>query len=639
MARILVVDTDESSRAAIGIYLSDARHEAMLRADVAAALAALEAGTFDLVVADISLLSHDGGGLLQAIRGQASRATVVAVAAHSSLGTAAGFQNEIFNFLIRPITREAILVAVDAAVRNREREEELERLRKASRRREEDLQRTRAAFVEDRRKLRALFENMLQGFAHHEIVTDEAGIPVDYIFLEVNEAFRRHTGLTDDIIGKRVTEVLPEILSLPFDWIGTYGRVALTGEPVQFEQYFAPHEHWYLVSAFCPRHRFFAVVFHDITDRKHAEQEREGLARFPAENPNPVLRADAHCVLTYANPAGQTLLDSWGCEVGDLAPETVRAAIGNALRTGSPEQVQVPVGDAVCLLTVAPVAEADCANLYGLDITEHLLLQGQLRHQQKLESVGTLASGVAHEINNPVNGIVNYAQLILDRLGGDKHEAEREYAGEIIRETERVATIVRNLLQFSRHEEGSYSPAPIADIVKSTLSLIRTVMLRDQITLETEVADDLPAIQCRSQQIQQVLMNLMTNARDALNARYEGYHQDKILRLTARRLTVEGEEWVRVTVEDHGTGIPPETQERMFDPFFTTKDRATGTGLGLSISHGIVRDHQGRLSVDSQPGTPTRFHLDLPAGLPDLPEDRPEVRSLQADSGTDALRL
>jgi signal transduction histidine kinase len=241
---------------------------------------------------------------------------------------------------------------------------------------------------------------------------------------------------------------------------------------------------------------------------------------------------------------------------------------------------------------------------------DRLRLEAQLRHQQKLEAIGTLASGVAHEINNPLTGIMNYAQLIADTAAPESRAAE--YAGEIGREAERVAAIVRNLLQFARHETQTHSPARIEDIIEQTLSLLRAVFRRDQITLTVDVPADLPVLQCRSQQLQQVLMNLLTNARDALNAKYPGYHVDKTIRITGQCFERGGRSWLRLTVADQGPGIPPEIQARIFDPFFTTKPRDQGTGLGLSISHGIVTDHHGRLTFETALGTGTQFHLDLP---------------------------
>jgi PAS domain S-box-containing protein len=241
---------------------------------------------------------------------------------------------------------------------------------------------------------------------------------------------------------------------------------------------------------------------------------------------------------------------------------------------------------------------------------ENKALEAQLRQRQKLEAVGTLAGGVAHEINNPINGIMNYAQLIADTAAPESRVAE--YAGEIVHETERVATIVRNLLQFARQEPQAHSLVRPADIVEQTLSLLRAVFRRHQITLTVDMPEGLPLLKCRSQQIQQVLMNLLTNARDALNEKYPSYHPDKTITVTCRPFDQGDRRWLRVTVADRGTGIPPEIQDRIFDPFFTTKPRDKGTGLGLSISHGIAKDHHGALHFETAPGTGTQFHLDLP---------------------------
>ncbi len=248
--------------------------------------------------------------------------------------------------------------------------------------------------------------------------------------------------------------------------------------------------------------------------------------------------------------------------------------------------------------------------LNARDITETRKLEEQLIQSQKIESIGTLAGGVAHEINNPLNGIMNYAQLILDSMETDNPASG--FAQEILQETQRIAGIVRNLLTFARREKQSHSPAQLTDVITAVLSLIQTVMRHDQIELELAIPEDLPKIKCRSQQIQQVLMNLMTNARDALNERYLGYSPEKKLRIAAELITIQGRRFIRTTVEDTGPGIPEEIRDRIFDPFFTTKPKETGTGLGLSISYGIVKDHGGELSVESKPYHYTRFHMDLP---------------------------
>jgi signal transduction histidine kinase len=241
---------------------------------------------------------------------------------------------------------------------------------------------------------------------------------------------------------------------------------------------------------------------------------------------------------------------------------------------------------------------------------ERLELEARLRQQQKLESIGTLAAGVAHEINNPLNGILNFAQLILMKKP-DNSDIER-YAGSILRESERVSEIVKNLLAFSRQDRQTHSPARMQDITAATLSLVRALFARDQIAVEADVPADLPSFKCRSQQIQQVLLNLLTNARDATNERFPASDAQKRIRIETRLVTREGRNWLRTIVEDHGSGIPAELRGRIFDPFFTTKPKDVGTGLGLSVSYGIVRDHHGELTFESSPGHGTRFFLDLP---------------------------
>ena len=238
-------------------------------------------------------------------------------------------------------------------------------------------------------------------------------------------------------------------------------------------------------------------------------------------------------------------------------------------------------------------------------------LETQLRQQQRLESIGTLASGVAHEINNPVQGIMNYADLIAER--SDDPALVEEFAREIGDESNRVATIVRNLLAFSRQErESPYEIADVAALIEDTLSLIRTVIRKDQIQLEVTIPDELPTLRCRTQQVQQVIMNLVTNARDTLNDRWKEFTEQKRIDLLAVAFEREGRPWVRISVEDRGAGIPAANLARIFDPFFTTKGGDQGTGLGLAVSRGIATEHGGDLRVESEVEVGSRFHLELP---------------------------
>jgi PAS domain S-box-containing protein len=244
-------------------------------------------------------------------------------------------------------------------------------------------------------------------------------------------------------------------------------------------------------------------------------------------------------------------------------------------------------------------------------------LEAQLRQQQRLESVGTLASGVAHEINNPIQGIMNYADLIYGN--SSDRELVEDFAKEINIESNRVAKIVRNLLAFSR-QDASEEPEPVQmiEVVDSSLSLIRAVLRSDHIAVDVSAEPDLPQVHCRIQQIQQIIMNLVTNARDALNSRYGEYDDQKRIELRVQRSARS--DWVRVSVRDFGAGIPAEVLPRIFDPFFTTKGRDQGTGLGLAVSHGIAQEHGGELTVETVRGQGTCFILELPTA-----QDHPDA--------------
>ena len=243
---------------------------------------------------------------------------------------------------------------------------------------------------------------------------------------------------------------------------------------------------------------------------------------------------------------------------------------------------------------------------------ERRQLHEQATQSQRLESIGALASSVAHEINTPLNIVMNYAELIQEETATT--DAANDYAATIVHETERMATIVSNLLGFSRQGSETRRAADVATIIDNTIGLLRSSFRKSQIELVTLVPDTLPKVHCLSQQIQQVLMNLLTNARDAINARSSASSPEKVIRIIAKAIDREDNPWVRISVEDRGGGVAPEALERMFHPFFTTKPKELGTGLGLSISHEIIQNHGGKLWCENQPGVGAHFHVELKVG-------------------------
>jgi len=383
--------------------------------------------------------------------------------------------------------------------------------------------------------------------------------------------------------------------------------------------------------------KLFHMIVQDITERKRTERgliESENRFRLFVENAPDGVFVEMDGIFAYVNRmtvgmfGAATEHDLLGNPIYpyfSAASQKKMAARFRGVRKKPLEMVKEtilqPDGRQVEVeISAVPfqLGGEDGALVFLHDITlrkqlekEKLHMEAQLRQKQKLESIGVLAGGVAHEINNPVSGIINYAQLITETPGAGTDIVE--FGGEIIKEGHRIADIVKNLLKFSRQEKQTHSLAQVNDIINETLLLIRTIIRTDKITLDVTLAPDLPSVKCRSQQIQQVLMNLITNARDALNARYKDEHEDKLIMLSSAYIKQDdGSEWVRVTVEDRGMGIPDDVKEKMFDPFFTTKSRDEGTGLGLSISHGIVQDHHGALYFETELGHYTRAILELP---------------------------
>jgi signal transduction histidine kinase len=241
---------------------------------------------------------------------------------------------------------------------------------------------------------------------------------------------------------------------------------------------------------------------------------------------------------------------------------------------------------------------------------DKLRLLSASRRQQHLRSIGTMASGMAHEINNPLNVMLNYSQLVLDEENCPP--VVKDYARQIGTEGERIATIVKALIDFSQPDQQTAHPTNFESLIAEVRILVAGILDANAISLEASSAANLPTVKCSGQQIRQALLNLLSNAVDALNERHGANEGVKKITVTLAPLNEGGQEWVRCTVADNGNGIPPSIADRVFEPFFSSKPKHLGAGLGLSTSYGIVTDHGGRLWFESEPGEGTRFHIDLP---------------------------
>lgn len=227
--------------------------------------------------------------------------------------------------------------------------------------------------------------------------------------------------------------------------------------------------------------------------------------------------------------------------------------------------------------------------------------QAQLSHSEKLASVGRLAAGVAHEINNPLTGVLTFSKLLLE---DDAIPSEaREDLKVIVDETTRCREIVKNLLDFARETTPEISLVNINGVIEKVLEIVRYQSLFQNITIKEQFNPELPAIPIDPNQIQQVIMNLVLNAAEAMPDSGT---------LTISTNYGADRHFIKISVKDTGTGIAKEDIERIFDPFFTTKEHDKGTGLGLSVSYGIVQKHKGNITVTSQVGRGSTFEVNLP---------------------------
>lgn len=233
------------------------------------------------------------------------------------------------------------------------------------------------------------------------------------------------------------------------------------------------------------------------------------------------------------------------------------------------------------------------------DVTKRVELETQLRLHEKLASLGLLAAGVAHEVNTPLTGISSFTQMLQDQI--DKGDPKVKLLNKIERQTERASKIVNNLLNFARQGGSSFVPVAVNDVIRDVCSLLEHQLTRSQVKVRFELSGALPEVMGDENKLQQVFLNLILNAKDAMASG----GQLKI------KTSLQSENVV-VNIADTGGGISKEDIKRIYDPFFTTKESGmSGTGLGLSISYGIIQEHAGSISVESSVGVGTSFEIRL----------------------------
>ena len=279
-------------------------------------------------------------------------------------------------------------------------------------------------------------------------------------------------------------------------------------------------------------------------------------------------------------------------------------------------RLPTPAGEArTANITVAPLLNRDFQAVGRIvivdDITDRINMETQLTQAEKLSSIGLLAAGVAHEVNTPLAVISSYAQMLGKQMRSDDATDKRlePVLQKITEQTFRASEIVNGLLNFSRMGSVEFGRIDLNAVVRDTVLLLEHQTRSAGIAITTELAGNLPAVMGNRGKLQQVLVNLVLNAKDALQDKADG-------RVTIS--TLRSPKGVLLTVEDDGTGMPADVLRKIYDPFFTTKNspkdgQRKGTGLGLAVTYGIVQEHAGTIDVSSRVGHGTIFRMELPA--------------------------
>ncbi len=354
----------------------------------------------------------------------------------------------------------------------------------------------------------------------------------------------------------------------------------------------------------------------DISEHTRSQRAIREMAAFAEFNPNPVFEFSPDGGLRYSNKAASELAHSMGKSdpAGILPPET-REVVTQCWITG---KNRLRLNSELCNRTLSwsffPIAAVGRVHCYAGDVTEKLALEVQLRQSQKLEAIGQLAAGVAHDFNNILTVIHGNASMFLSEP--NLPPGATECARHVVHAAERGASLTRQLLVFSRKQILLPSNLDINEIVENMMRMLQR-LLGEHILLRPDFSANLPLIYADPGMMEQVILNLAVNSRDAMprGGTLVIQTQAEIVSDTAGReaLGARPGHFVCLSVKDTGEGIAPEYLARIFEPFFTTKEAGKGTGLGLATVYGIAHQHQGWVEVESKPGNGTAFKIYLPA--------------------------
>ncbi len=362
---------------------------------------------------------------------------------------------------------------------------------------------------------------------------------------------------------------------------------------------------------------YVVVISRDITEQKKMELDYLRFSNVIQHTINPIQITDANGRMVYVNPAFETASGYSHAELIGKNPRILRSGkhttefwdqvwkqiLSGKVWVGRVENVRKDGLPFHTELVISPIVNAEGRVLGFLgahrDITEQKILEQQLVRSQRMESIGTLAAGIAHEVGNPLTAISSLVQVI-ERTTGD--EFAKEKLALINNQVTRITKIIRNLVDFSRPSVNIVKGTDVNKVIHDALNIVQYGRRVKNIEFKLEMSEQLPAINSVSDQLVQVLINLLINAIDSLDG--------KPGTITLR--SYEKDNAVSIEVRDNGKGIKEEDREKIFEPFFTTKEIGKGTGLGLWVSYGIIKRFGGDIAVESAEGKGSRFTITFP---------------------------